>query len=210
MKDTRKIIIEAAIEIFKERGKHGARMEEIAIKAGVNKAMVYYYFSSKDNLFKEVVHHILNEIHDNMGQIIEQRNLMNSEDPEDLIRDFIKAHFSSFSYQSQYSKILIDALFSDSDEIREAYLTIKKKGKIDASNKMFQFFETGKLQGRFRDIDYSHIMISLMGMSLVYFITKPIAQTMLNLNIEDEEAFLKKREDSIIDLLLNGIKEKDL
>jgi AcrR family transcriptional regulator len=47
-------ILEAATKIFREKGREGARMQEIADAAGINKALLHYYFRSKDQLFERV------------------------------------------------------------------------------------------------------------------------------------------------------------
>lgn len=52
--DTCSKILSAAVSIFREKGKDGARMQEIADRAGINKAMLHYYFRNKDLLFAEV------------------------------------------------------------------------------------------------------------------------------------------------------------
>ena len=49
--ETEKKILTAAGEIFLEKGHAGARMQEIADRAGINKALLHYYFRSKDKLF---------------------------------------------------------------------------------------------------------------------------------------------------------------
>ena len=54
-------IINAAIPVFASKGSHGAHMEEIANTAHINKAMIYYIFHSKDDLYFEVLKHILNQ-----------------------------------------------------------------------------------------------------------------------------------------------------
>ena len=52
---TQQKIFEVATEIFSEKGFEGARVDEIAARAKINKAMIYYYFKSKENLFAEIV-----------------------------------------------------------------------------------------------------------------------------------------------------------
>jgi len=48
-------ILKAARKVFAEKGYDGARVDEIAREAGINKAMLYYYFSSKENILREVI-----------------------------------------------------------------------------------------------------------------------------------------------------------
>ena len=52
--ETEKRILQAATEVFLQKGMGGARMQEIADKAGINKAMLHYYFRSKDRLYEQV------------------------------------------------------------------------------------------------------------------------------------------------------------
>jgi len=51
---TEEKIVEAARTIFIKKGLSGARMQEIADEAGINKAMLHYYFRSKDMLFEMI------------------------------------------------------------------------------------------------------------------------------------------------------------
>ena len=52
--NTEELIFESAIKIFHSKGLAGARMQEIADEAGINKAMLHYYFRSKLLLFEAV------------------------------------------------------------------------------------------------------------------------------------------------------------
>jgi AcrR family transcriptional regulator len=48
-------ILDAALEVFSEKGFEGARMEDIAEAAGVSKATIYLYFPSKVEVFREMI-----------------------------------------------------------------------------------------------------------------------------------------------------------
>lgn len=75
---TRQAILRAATGEFIEKGFHGARMEHIAARAGVNKALVYRYYGDRDNLMREVLSHeiarreaILEQIPDDLAESLE-------------------------------------------------------------------------------------------------------------------------------------------
>ncbi|MGO9388522.1 MAG: TetR/AcrR family transcriptional regulator [Methanobacterium sp.] len=51
-------ILKAARKVFADKGYDGARVDEIAREAGINKAMLYYYFNSKENILREVIMNI--------------------------------------------------------------------------------------------------------------------------------------------------------
>ncbi|NNE47360.1 MAG: helix-turn-helix transcriptional regulator, partial [Rhodothermales bacterium] len=52
--DTEQQILEAALNVFSRKGRDGARMQEIADLAGINKALLHYYFRSKNGLYERV------------------------------------------------------------------------------------------------------------------------------------------------------------
>jgi TetR/AcrR family transcriptional regulator len=60
-RNTEEKIIEAAESVFLEDGFTGARMQQIADRAGINKALLHYYFRSKDKLFELVFNHKMKE-----------------------------------------------------------------------------------------------------------------------------------------------------
>jgi AcrR family transcriptional regulator len=55
-------ILQAALEVFGEQGLAGARIDDIAARAGVGKGTLYHYFPGKDALFRELVRHTVREL----------------------------------------------------------------------------------------------------------------------------------------------------
>lgn len=204
-KDTKTKIISAAIKVFAEKGKHGTRMEEIAVKASVNKAMLYYYYTSKEILFKEILKSILEKITATIvthtKQIIENTN-----DPVEIVEGFIHAHNKAFSQNSEYTKVILNAIVNTPEEFREV-MEVTQPDHI-FPQKLMDIFEQGISQNNFRNVDPMQVFISIIGTNLIYFIGKPIAEILMNLEVRDEQAFLRKREDSIADLLLYGLVKK--
>lgn len=56
VRDTKQRILDAALEVFGERGYRGASVDDIAAAAGVTKGAVYYYFTDKDDLARDLQH----------------------------------------------------------------------------------------------------------------------------------------------------------
>lgn len=67
---TREKILKAALDIFTEHGYDGARMEKIASRVGINKASLYFYFKSKEDIFRELFSSILGKFYLKMNEII--------------------------------------------------------------------------------------------------------------------------------------------
>jgi AcrR family transcriptional regulator len=58
---TKEKILQAALEVFTHTGYEGARMEKIASMVGINKASLYFHFKSKEDIFRELFHDILDK-----------------------------------------------------------------------------------------------------------------------------------------------------
>ncbi|BBO86054.1 TetR/AcrR family transcriptional regulator [Desulfosarcina ovata] len=197
-------ILNAAVHIFAKKGFHGARMEDIGTKAKINKAMVYYYYSNKENLFQEALNMIVRRIYSEIISGIRDSDTQ-KEDPTQILVKFVRLHFSAFSKSKEWSKLFMEVLNNHPEYLRAAFLNAFETEKISEHELIEQTYQKGVAQGIFRNIDFKQVFISILGMNVVYFLAHPIAEFILDLSIQDEKAFLKTREDSIVDLLLHGI-----
>lgn len=75
-RSTKEKIMDAAEQIFAEKGFDGARVDQIAKKAGINKAMLYYYFGSKNNILKEIIEVNISKFRDDQKNTFNTDNLM--------------------------------------------------------------------------------------------------------------------------------------
>ncbi len=200
---TRERIIEAAIPVFASKGRHGAHMEEIANKGKINKAMIYYIFHSKDELYFEVLKHVLTEAWHSFNP--ETYCTLNSR--QDLIDDlsrYISAEMAFFVNHRDYARIMVDAMTNGAEEIPLAVSQIKRSGGDVPLRFIKSILQKGKESGYIRNVDTDQFMLSMTGAVIVYFLTHSLSE-ILDIEIIDESAFLEKRKDSIIDLLLNGL-----
>ena len=196
--------ISAAIEIFAQKGKHGARMEEIAKKAGVNKSVVYYYYTSKENLYREV----LKKIHyENFSYVFSEIRKAQDEKDDSVkrIEIIIRAFSKVFSENPFYTKIIKNALTNEPEDLQYVIRLLKAEHDIIHPEIILDFLEEGISKKAYRNIDAKQTMISIIGVTMIYFIGKPIMEIMLGLNLEDEDVFLKERQESVVDLILYGI-----
>ncbi|MFA5032250.1 MAG: TetR/AcrR family transcriptional regulator [bacterium] len=158
--DSKGKIILAAIEVFARKGKHGASMEEIAAKAGVNKALLYYYFKSKDNLFQKTLTEVLHKIFYRILSNIEQTN----GDTGDSVKKeecFFDAHRDAFSQDPNFSKIVLGVISDEPCSLRDAIESIKKEGEHKISSELLTIFEKGMLKEKFRRINSAHVLSSI-------------------------------------------------
>lgn len=68
---SKEIILNVAREVFAEKGFDGARVDEIAKRAKVNKALIYYYFESKEQILTELIETCIQDTINNKNQLIQ-------------------------------------------------------------------------------------------------------------------------------------------
>lgn len=209
---SRERIITAAKEVFAEKGKHGASMEEIADRAEINKAMIYYYYSTKDSLFRTVLVTIFRRIYDRVFEILGANPDAGTDQAEKVVR-LTEAHLTAFSEDVHFARIFLHALANEPQALRAAVRDIRgqeETSQDEASGPrlpeaLLPAVQEGILKKEFRESDASCILGSIIGMSLINFIRKPIAEILLGQKIKNTETFLKEREKSTVELLLHGV-----
>jgi len=198
--DTRDKILQAAKEIFIKKGRDGARMQEIADRAGVNKAMLFYYYSNKDFLYKEVLKKNLSQIFSQVRGII-----ISESEPRKKIEQFVNAYVNFISNNRDLPKIILREVASGGENIKKAVDEIKENMEIDYQSTLASLFQQRGDSTQFRDVDPRQTIMSIVGMCLIYFIGKPMFDAILGLSEIDEYQYIEERKKSIIDLLEHGI-----
>jgi AcrR family transcriptional regulator len=103
-KGTREKILKTATKIFARKGFDGARVEEIAQKAGVNKALIYYYFKSKEEILEEIMKQFLEESLQRKQKLLERSSPMG---PEELIQSSAERIFDLYKGNEDVLRIII-------------------------------------------------------------------------------------------------------
>ncbi len=100
-------ILQAATKEFSEAGFAGARVDEIANSAGVNKATIYYHIGGKQALYAQVVHHLFDNA---VAQI--KRNITAAQSPEDNLKAFIQTIAAMVDQHPELAAIMLRELAS--------------------------------------------------------------------------------------------------
>jgi AcrR family transcriptional regulator len=96
---TKNKIMQAALDEFALKGFAGTRVDQIAQTAGVNKAMIYYHFSGKEELFNELFQSEMELLKKELGMVMAQRDVHSMEDMAQAVRDLLE-------YAGQKKKLL--------------------------------------------------------------------------------------------------------
>ncbi len=98
--ETREKLLKAATEVFVATGFSGARVDEIARKAGANKAMIYYHFGAKQALYQAVLLRLLGPIHEHI-------DALHTEDPKARLVVFYRGLVERFHAQPALPKLML-------------------------------------------------------------------------------------------------------
>ncbi len=128
-------IIDNALILFSQKGYAAASLDELALKSGLNKAMVFYYFKNKKGLYEAVMLHILEQIKETI--IAEnKKHLTPEEELEGFIRTYAKFAFEHKALPSLLLKELSDSgavipemLFVSMRELFALFSDILKRGE---------------------------------------------------------------------------------
>jgi len=102
-----KRILDAAAEVFSEVGYAGARVDEIARRAGINKAMIYYRIGDKRVLYEQVLHDIFGKLATQIA-----RNLKDVQTPEEKLKTFIRNILRAMDRRPHFAPIMMRELAS--------------------------------------------------------------------------------------------------
>jgi TetR/AcrR family transcriptional regulator len=194
---TREKILSAALIEFAQHGLAGARVDRIANRAGVNKAMIYYHFSSKAALHKEIVDEYFLQILPRVRQAFSGSTKL-----EDALINFVAVYAQAFSTSPEFRLIFLRELANaESEMIGRIAETIVSSG---LPKQIVSSFEKGIEQGCLRSVDVRHALVSFILMNVGYFVLAPLIDRIWD--IADRDQFVAERKEAIIDLFLHGVK----
>ena len=112
--DKRRRIIDAAVEVFADKGFFGAKVSEVAERAGVADGTIYLYFKSKDEILISLFEEKMAQIIERLGELLAQE-----QDPEAKMRRYIVEHLELVSEQPHLMQVLTVELRQSARFIKE-------------------------------------------------------------------------------------------
>lgn len=181
-------ILEAAEEIFAFKGFNGARTAEIAAKAGVNKALLHYYFTNKEKLYQAVMDRILFDTIE-IAQDVLRKGLKGKK----LIEGLFDAFFDYAARHHHFARLAtVDNAGSQAGYMAN---TLKNFFK-PLFQRSIDFLKTEAKEGKCRKVDGEQFLITLYLSIIAYFSDAKFISMLLG---EDatSKAILKRRKDAL-------------
>jgi TetR/AcrR family transcriptional regulator len=125
-KNTEQRIIDAAQKIFQVKGLAGARMQEIADEAGINKAMLHYYFRTKDKLFDHIFKIAANILFPKVLIVLNTNSRL-----EDKIKNFVIEYITFIKAHPYLPQFILQELSNTPDRIIDIMAGVKSKYNLE-------------------------------------------------------------------------------
>jgi AcrR family transcriptional regulator len=201
-----KRILDAARAEFVAKGLTGARMQSIAHQAGVNKALIHYYYRSKLRLYEAVLDETLSRV----WTAVERNLAVLPEHPsiDSIVRTLVATYINTLKDCPSFPRLILRELADGGENV--TYLVnafTARFGRV--SSTIFEAIKRGVQHRELRPVDPAHILVNIIGMCAASFILKPVitqiyAQTQ-QAPVRFDEKFYASRITAITEMALGGI-----
>ncbi len=184
--ETRASILKAAERIFADAGLEGARTDAIARAAGVNKAMLYYYFRSKAALYSAVLEANAAEFHRGADAVLSGRGSAGT-----VLLRYVSNHLDFIGTRPFYPRLIQRQLLAG-DRTVDRLIQLHS---LPIFKRLAKLLEKGMRAGEFRRMDVRHTLVSVAALTVFYFNAAPMVRKISGVDVFDKaERARRKRE----------------
>ena len=196
--DTEGKILDAAKEVFQKKGMDGARMQEIADEANINKAMLHYYYRSKQLLFEAVFKNAFSLLAPQLNKIL------NDDSPiEEKIKNFT---YSQISFLGKYP-YLPNFIIQELNRNPKFLEKLQKNPSFPSLDKFKQQVAEEVDNGILKPIDAEQLFINIISLNIFSFLASPLIRGVLKKDKKEYEELMERRKTEVSSFIINSIKK---
>jgi AcrR family transcriptional regulator len=190
--ETREQIMEAARQVFMEKGLNGARMQEIADRAGINKALLHYYFTSKQNLFDQIFNEAFSQFWPNVAPHLKPETTFH-----ELLKIIINIYINILKDNPSIPLFILSELHNNPDKLE---LRLRSTG-IEFEKILF-WFKSEIEKGNIYAIQPQEMMVNIIALCVFPFAGRPILQRVwYNNDSNAYDQFLESRASTLFSFI---------
>lgn len=193
--ESRAKILAAAEQVFARDGLAGARTDAIAAQARVNKALLYYYFKTKEKLYEAVMEEHLREFNARALSVLNASGSASA-----LLLQYVNLHFDFISERHRHAPLFQQLMTKGCGPP----LRLFRKYIVPRAEAVQKLLARGIREGELRKVDPFHTAVSLAALIVFYFSTAPVLQT-FGFGDPYAEESLKKRKQSVLDFIRHAL-----
>ncbi|TAJ13188.1 TetR/AcrR family transcriptional regulator [Marinilabiliaceae bacterium JC017] len=195
-RNTEEKILKAARQVFTEKGMAGARMQEIADKAGINKAMLHYYFRSKEKLFDRVFKEAFGLFWPRVDQY-----LQTTTDLKTLLKAIVTSYIDVLIDQPFLPIFILNELHRNPDHLKRLFF----ETGVDPTQ-LLEIIKGEMAAGNIVEMDPRELLVNILSLSLFPFAARPLVSRILWDNDQESYvAFLKERKNTVYEFIVRAV-----
>jgi len=197
-KTTEEKILEAAKTVFHRKGFEGARMQEIADEARINKSLLHYYFRTKENLFDAVFKAAFREIFTKLFTTVDA-NVPLEEKLKNLINEYI-----SFLQKNSY---IPGFILAEMNQNPQKIIDIFQSAPVPPVM-LFERMKKSLAGEKPGKTDFRDIFINILALCIFPIVARPMLQHIFEFSDEEYDLFIEKRKKDLPVFIMNAIRNK--
>ncbi len=197
--ETEEKILEAALQVFSMKGKHGARMHEIADLAGINKALLHYYFRSKDGLYDQVFEYVISKLVRSFGS-----SLQDAPDIETMLRTFISSYVDFVNDNLAVVRLMVTEHLAGGERATPRIMSMMQSANAPLRLLVDRLRESAD-RGEIRPTDPHQTLITVISSCVFFFLVFPTVEALVPLAREQRDAFIEQRKEHVYEMLWRSL-----
>jgi len=194
---TEQKIFDAAHEVFMQKGMDGAKMQEIADRAGINKALLHYYYRSKEKLYEMVARAII-------GRAVPViREFLETDYPlAEKIKRFVNFYIELIACNPYVPIFVISEMNKHPDRFTDTILP-RELSKPDV---FLRQVEAEIAAGHIRPINPQHLLVNMVSLCIFPFVAKPMLRIVIGMNAQEMRIFLEERKEEVFLFIMASLR----
>jgi len=185
---SRHAILQAALAEFAQVGLSGARMDAIAKAAGVNKALLYYYFHDKDALYGAVLDEFFGQFLKRLTEALDRPATVG-----ERFLSYVRTHYDAVAESPHYARIFIGEMMNAGRGGSTHLERLFSQYLQPISTRVLSILQEGIDSGEFRPVEAAQFMPSAVGTIVHYFAVAPLLRKFRQFDPFSTEALQERR-----------------
>ncbi len=197
-KTTEEAILQVARKAFTQKGLSGARMQDIADEAGINKALVHYYFESKEKLFGLIFDQEFEKFFSSLAVLISADLPL-----FEKIEQIVSLDIERLSQFPDMPLFVINEVSRNPEIMAKRLKQLQQKSVMEGFQKQIN---SEIKKGNIKSISAEQLLINIQSLSVFPFIAKPMLKKVLQKTEKDYQKMIQVRKKELATFIINAIK----
>lgn len=198
-KKTEELILDAARRVFTRKGFAAARMEDIAKEAGMNRALLHYYFRSKERMFDLIFDENLKTFFEHFLHVLQEKGPF-----EQKLRNLVNTEIDLLLVNQDLPLFIISEIAQEPERLKEK---LKHLPAHAFRNELAGQIQAEIKKGTIKKIDPRQLIINIISLSIWPFVAKPMLMAMMELDQKEFDVMMKQRKEIVAETIISSIKK---